>query len=500
MFFFIYVVVFSLKMAEITLDFEDDFQLSEDEDNAAGSPARSPGTPLQDEGPGIPVAAKAVTLKSVVVVPPVTTANEEEEARKALLKRNPPTQLDGKFLCEVKPCKKKQKTFQSIGSLHRHWAEVHQPLILLYACPQAATANCRWQKRPQEIISHMVATHPNEYPSVEKAKEACQPRGKLPQGVRKNVAYIPPEGVGCPFKMRQPRKEDNSPCLPASRKRATRDISADSTPQKQRKTNQIPVLCLEKVDEPSNIVEIIEIDLHAELSAVQAIIAEKRKEEESLMAKIRTKDLDKANQEIRQLKAKEIAQKLGNEKLERELVEMRQQLEKAEKRVKKTEELTKKVYTDKIRSLEGALKLKDNQVEEMRKEVREHREERRDLEARLRRATEVTVPEFPEIEEEVAKSLPPDEDDSTSPPRGEDVDCRSWKEGTPYGPLFPDERRTFPPPASTVSPDGVIAPPAGDVEPGMAAVLNSEGKPDARRMMAMLQGLTSLMQHHFPES
>ena len=61
-------------------------------------------------------------------------------------------------------------------------------------------------------------------------------------------------------------------------------------------------------------------------------------------------------------------------------------------------------------------------------------------------------------------------------------------------------RRTFPPPASIVSPDDVIAAPAGDVEPGMAAVLNSEGKQDAGRMMAMLQGLTSLMQHHFSES
>ena len=144
--------------------------------------------------------------------------------------------------------------------------------------------------------------------------------------------------------------------------------------------------------------------------------------------------------------------------------------------------------------------MKEDQVEEMQEEVREHREERPDLEARLRRATEVTVREFPEIEAEVAKSLPPDEEDSTFPPRGDDVDCWSWMEGTPYGPLFPDERRTFPTPASIVSPDGVIAPPAGDVEPGMAAVLNSEGEQDARRMMAMLQGLTSLMQHHFPES
>ena len=128
---FLYVVLFSFKMAEISLDFEDDFQLSEDEDNAAGSPARSPGTPLQDEGPGIFVAAKAVTLKSVVVVPPVTTTNEEEEAREALSKRNPTIQLDGKFLCEVKPRKKKQKIFQSIGSLHRHWAEAPDTAICL---------------------------------------------------------------------------------------------------------------------------------------------------------------------------------------------------------------------------------------------------------------------------------------------------------------------------------------------------------------------------------
>ena len=53
--------------------------------------------------------------------------------------------------------------------------------------------------------------------------------------------------------------------------------------------------------------------------------------------------------------------------------------------------MTKKVYTDKSRSLEGALKLKGDQVEEMQEEVREHREERPDLEARLRRASEVTV-------------------------------------------------------------------------------------------------------------
>ena len=104
------------------------------------------------------------------------------------------------------------------------------------------------------------------------------------------------------------------------------------------------------------------------------------------------------------------------------------------------------------------MKLKEDKEEELQKEVREHRQERQDLEARLRRATEVTVPEFPEIEAEVAKSLSPDEEDSTSPPRGDDVDCRRWKEGTPYGPLLPDEWRTFPPPASNVLPDGMIAP------------------------------------------
>ena len=164
------------------------------------------------------------------------------QAKAALDSKNAPVVHNNAELqlhCGVTRCEERKKRFASLGSLHRHWAEVHQPLILLYACPQAATAKCRWQKPPHEILSHMVAAHPNEYLSEEKAKEACQPHGKLPQGVRKNVAYIPPEGVGCPFKIHQPHKEDNSPCLPASRKRVARDVSADSTPKKQRKTYSV---------------------------------------------------------------------------------------------------------------------------------------------------------------------------------------------------------------------------------------------------------------------
>ena len=53
------------------------------------------------------------------------------------------------------------------------------------------------------------------------------------------------------------------------------------------------------------------------------------------------------------------------------------------------------------------MKLKKDKIEELQKEVREHREDRWDLEARLRTATEVTVLVFPEIEAEVAKSLLP---------------------------------------------------------------------------------------------
>ena len=67
-------------------------------------------------------------LKSVVVFPKAAMSDWGEDKS---------CRIDGSFPCEVDVCVQKER-FSLSTSLHRLWpvwAEVHQPLIVLYACP-----------------------------------------------------------------------------------------------------------------------------------------------------------------------------------------------------------------------------------------------------------------------------------------------------------------------------------------------------------------------------
>ena len=107
-----------MEAVSLKVSWEDDLLLSEDESKenflplAGDLPMESPRLPLQ-------AAENKPKLKSVVVRPKTVELDSDCDEEKS--------QIDGNFPCDVDLCVHKNKRFCSSASLHRHWAEVHQP-------------------------------------------------------------------------------------------------------------------------------------------------------------------------------------------------------------------------------------------------------------------------------------------------------------------------------------------------------------------------------------
>ena len=216
-----------MEAVSLKVSWEDDLLLSEDESKESVLPLAG-DLPMESPRLSLQAAENKPKLKSVVVRPKTVELDSNCDEEKS--------QIEGNFPCEVDVCVQKNKRFSSSASLHRHWAEVHQPLIVLYACPESK--QCRWQKRPNEVEKHLQSCHKDSFSSVAAAKLACRPRSKLGQGVRKNVDYINPGSKNCPFKMRQPRVDNGAPVLPVSRKRQGDKSSTEATTPAKKTRNE----------------------------------------------------------------------------------------------------------------------------------------------------------------------------------------------------------------------------------------------------------------------
>ena len=428
-------------MAEIKLHLEEDLKLSDVD------------TDSEED--------KRMQVKSVVVVLRPTESDdycseaEVQEAEMALIKKKKmKANAAGKFECEVEVCKARGKLFGSVASLHRHWAVVHQPYILLYACPEAEGLNCRWQKRVNEVAVHLKSSHSGKYPTQEAALAVCKPRSRLAQGVRKNTDYVNPQQIKCPFKMRGPHKEGGAPALPVSRKRQ----SSSAGPAKTKKSKEEYFQCGHH--QP---VHFGRSEYHHHYRSGrfgQAILGRlwwtqlhqrytSSQEEMETELQVATDRLTSARQDrdrlaaalnqslrssLTRAKARELSNSVEKEKLRRDL------LAKA------------KTAEARITNLEAAGVLKDQRIAELEKLLQQSRDERRDLESKCRRSlTSPPPPTFPPI-----RRLEAAEEATTEP-------------------------QPSPPSAVNLQPEGLTA---------------DDGTPDFNKLLSFVSGVASMLQAH----